>query len=413
MSKFTNKQARFIAPVILLIVTFIAVFILNSKEIKAGKSVVVGELPHVEVIELEPQRLNLDIRSNGVVASRVKARLVPEVTGKISWVDSKWHDGGFFKQGEAFFRVEKHQYENYVAKAKAQLAESKALYIQEQGMALVAKKEWEQRNQRSRKDSGKAAKSLALREPQYASAKARYEAALSDFKLAKINLKKTVVRAPFDGILQKKAADIGQFISANQALGEFYAVDFAEIRVPLTESNQHLIAIPSLQNSRSTPVKVQFKSRVSLNVYDAELVRTESVLDEVTKVLYGIVRVKDPYQIKSASGKPALRMGSYVSVMIPGRDIEGLYVLPAAVLRGGNRVYVVDDDNVLRSHIVTLQSNYDGITVVSSGLEGGVRVVAGRVGEAMEGRKVTVSIRGEEKPSTPDSVPAEEKLGAE
>lgn len=390
MSVFTDNPRRFLAPLILILVTFVAVFFLNAKKPQVMKLVSIAELPSVEVATLSPQRLNLDIRSNGVVTSRVESRLMPEVTGKITWVDSKWHDGGFFKKGEAFFRIEKHQYENHLAKAKAQLAESKAVYIQEKGMAHVAKTEWEKRNQRSTKVSDTAGRSLALREPQLDSAKARYEAALSDVKLAGINLKKTTVRAPFAGILLKKTADVGQFVSANQILGEFYAVDSAEIRVPLTESNQHLIAIPSLQNSQSTAVVVQFKSKAGVNEYPGELIRTESVLDEVTKVLYGVVRVKDPYQLKSGSGKPALRMGSYVSILIPGRDMEGLYVLPPAVLRGGNRVYTVDENNILRSKIVTLQSNYDGITVVSSGLEGDVRVVKGRVGEAMEGRKVII-----------------------
>ncbi len=396
MSASINNVQRLLAPLILLVATFVVVFLLNDKEQKQSKTAVTSELPAVRVIELSPQRLNLDIRSNGVVTSRVEARLVPEVTGKINWVNSKWHDGGFFKKGEPFFKIEKYQYENYVAKAKAQLAESKALYIQEQGMAQVAKQEWEKRNSSSKKSSDAAGRSLALREPQYESAKARYEAALSDLKLAEINLKKTSVRAPFDGILLKKVADIGQFVSANQILGEFYAVDSAEVRVPLTQSNQHLIAIPSLQNKQSTPVEIHFKSKAGVTVYSAELVRTESVLDEVTKVLYGIVRVTDPYQLKSKSSKPALRIGSYVSILIPGRDIDGLYVLPPAVLRGGNRVYVVDENNTLRSKVVTLQSNYDGLTVVSSGLAGKVRLVSGRVGEAMEGRQVNVLLNNVE-----------------
>ena len=393
MSTPVSFFKRLSAPAILLLVTIGLVFLLNLKEKVPKMAAVVGSLPMVEVVEVKPQNLTLDIRSNGVVSSSVEARLVPEVTGKIIWVSKQWHDGGFFQQGQIFFKIERHQYENYVAKARAQLAEAKALYIQEQGMAHVAKREWEQRNRGAVNERNDTAKSLALREPQFESAKARYEAAVSDLKLAEINLSKTDVKAPFNGIVLKKSANIGQFVSANQLLGEFYSVDSADVRVPLTESNQYLIDIPKLRGTQSTPVQVSFSSKTGATNYQGSLIRTESVLDEITKVLYAVVRVDDPYQLKKLSEKPALRLGSYVSVAIPGRDMSGLYVLPPAVLRGGNRVYTVDQDNILRSHQVVLQSNFDGLTVVSSGLDGVVRVVTGRVGEAMVGRSVDINIQ--------------------
>ena len=52
----------------------------------------------------------------------------------------------------------------------------------------------------------------------------------------------------------------------------------------------------------------------------------------------------------------------------------------------------VDDENILRIKKVTLQSNFDGLTIVSSGLEGQVNLVVGRVGEAMEAREVDIKM---------------------
>ncbi len=383
---------KLLPPIVVICITLLVVYLLNSEDALIAQAKKELLKPVVSVVEVKPEQVSLDIKTNGVVTSRTQSRLVPEVTGKIISVNKKWVDGGFFKKGEAFFKIERHQYENQVAKAKAQLAEAKARYVQEQGMVHVAKKEWAQRSERSRQEAGDAARSLALREPQYESAKSQYEAALADLKAAEISLTKTSIKAHYDGILLKKAADIGQFVSANQAVGEFYAVDYAEVRVPLTESNQHLIDIPSLHSKSETPVTVIFSNKAGTYEYEARLVRTESVLDEVTKVLYGVVVVTDPYQLRAKTTKRPLRIGSYVQVRIPGRTIDGMYILPEASLRGGDRVFTVDADGVLRARQVGLLSNYDGLNVVSSGFSGGIeKVVVGRVGEAMEGRQVDIA----------------------
>jgi len=405
-----SKFVKGVVPVGILVFALMIAWLLNSDDARQAVEKIEIAAPSVNVQEIKPQTLSLDIRTNGVVASQTKARIVPEVTGKIIWVNKNWHDGGFFKKGEVLLRIEDYQYVNQLARAKAQLAEAHARYVQEQGMVHVAQQEWNKR--KNRQSDSAAARSLALREPQLESAKAQYEAAQADVKSAEIQLQKTELKASFDGIVLKTQVDIGQFVPANQQIGEMYAVDMAEVRVPLTESNQHLIDIPALNSGKKTPVVVSFSDKSGVTDYPGYLVRTESILDEVTKVLYGVVQVEDPYQLKSGAGsdkKNALRIGAYVSVSIPGRKLENLYVLPKAVLRGGNRVYTVDEENRLRSKLVSLQSNYDGLTIVASGLAPNVeRVVVGRVGEAMEGRKVDVTLLNAK--TSGDVLPAAESL---
>ena len=383
-----NRLKKNITPLLIVLGTLLLVVWMNSGEDLRIRPNIVDISPEVSVVRLEPQTLSLDIKTTGVVTARTQLRILPEVSGKVTWVNPKWQNGGFFSEGETFLKVEKHQYRNNVAKAKAQLAEANARYVQEQGMVNVAKKEWDQRRNKS---TDKAAKSLALRQPQYASAKAQYEAAKSDLLIAELSLRRTELKAPFDGIVLKRTADIGQLISANQAIAEFYAVDYAEVRVPLTESSQHLIDIPSLHNDVETPVIIDFADKSGITKYNAILTRTESVLDEVTKVLYGVVVIEDPYQLKSDKSLKPLRIGSYVSVHVPGRDIRGLYALPDTSLRHGNQVYIVDAESKLQLKDVDLLPNYNGLTLVANGLgDTAVDVVVGRVGEAAQGKLVSI-----------------------
>lgn len=383
-----NKFLALLLPfaIIAIAVAVIYSFSLAEKPIDKKAEAANVSSGYVNVQQLEAQSRSVNVNANGVVTARTKARLLPEVSGLVVKVSPKWRNGGFIKKGEVLLQIEKAQYLNQVSRAKASVAQTKSVYVQEQGLAEVAKKEWERRK---RSDANESSKALALREPQLASAKSQYDAALSTLEAEKLRLAKTTIRAPFDGIVQNKSADIGQFVSVGQLLAEFSAVDYAEIRIPLTQSNQQLIELPGLKDSGKLAVKVILQNDQELLQYQGYLSHTEAVLDQVTKVLYGVVIVQDPYQL-SKKGISPLRIGAYVSVEIPGKTIDNLYVLPPQTLRHGNKVWVVDDENVLQSISVKLLNNYDGEVIVSQGLSGKPRVVVGSVGQALLGKKVEI-----------------------
>lgn len=346
----------------------------------------INRIVHVQA--LKPVSRNINVIANGVVTARTKARLLPEVSGLVVKVSPKWRNGGFIKKGEVLLQIEKAQYKNQVARAEASVAQAKSVYIQEQGLADVAKKEWQRRKQSG---NNAAAKALAMREPQLESAKAQYHAALSTLESEKLRLNKTTIRAPFDGIVQNKTADIGQFVSVGQILAEFSAVDYAEIRIPLTQANQQLINLPGLQDTSRTKVVVSLQNdpdQQAIN-YDGYFSHTEAVLDDITKVLYGVVIIQDPYRLNIDKREQPLRLGSYVSVTIPGKAISDLYILPPKTLRHGNKVLLVDTENILRSIPVKLVANYDDEVLVSHGLPENPVVVVGSVGQALIDKEVT------------------------
>ena len=289
----TNKNNK-ILVLFIICITVLAVYLMNRDSDQTASIVDDPLIPEVVVQTIYPKAMALGVETGGVVLARTQIKILPEVSGRIEWVSSKWHNGGFFKQGELMFKLEDHLFKNNVAKASAQLAEANARFIQEQGMVNVAKQEWQKRKNKS-KDP--AAKSLALREPQFASARASYEAARSDLNVAKLNLSRASFYAPFDGVVVNKIADKGQLISSSQAIADLYAVDFVEIRVPLNESQRGLVDLPSLNSSLDLPVKVVQTFGAEKILYEGKLIRTESVLDEQTKVLYAVVAVENPYQI--------------------------------------------------------------------------------------------------------------------
>jgi multidrug resistance efflux pump len=79
------------------------------------------------------------------------------------------------------------------------------------------------------------AKDLYLRKPQLEEAQARLASAEADLEQARHDLAKTTVIAPYDGLVSAKNTDIGQFVTTGASIAETFAVDYAEVRLPIPE----------------------------------------------------------------------------------------------------------------------------------------------------------------------------------
>ena len=77
--------------------------------------------------------------------------------------------------------------------------------------------------------------------------------------------------------------------------------------------------------------------------WEGKLVRSEGILDTGSRVVYAIVEVQDPYNLKSSHNAP-LRFGQFVEAEITSRQNEELVVLPRSILRLDNTVLTVNDN---------------------------------------------------------------------
>lgn len=382
--KSRNFRQHLLIPVLILVVTAGVVMVMHLSSPPAAKKEEAEVVHKVSVITLAPTRFTVPVHSQGEVIARTQVRLLPEVSGKIIDVSPKWNNGGYFRQGEMMLKIEDHTYRNHVARTKASLAQAQSAYVQEQGIAYVAEKEWKKRGGGEKNE---AARALALREPQLKSAKAQVDAAEAELKAAELSLEKTTIKAPFDGILLKKAADIGQTIGSGQMLGEFYAVDQAEIRVPLTETQQALMDLPGLNENASISAIIRFQTDDAQIERPGRFVSTEGVLDELTKVLYGRVIIDDPYAMQDAT-LPPIRIGAFVQVVMTGKTLDGVFVIPGDTLRRGDMVWTVDAENKLHLQKITyLKLRQDDLVVVG-GLQAGDRLAVGSLIKPSEGKLV-------------------------
>src|SRR5690606_20166615 len=89
----------------------------------------------VEIQELAPRPVQVNLQSYGLVRPRVQSQLVSQVGGKIDFVSESFRDGGFFDKGDALISVEKTDYEIAVRAAEANLLDAERLYQEELALA--------------------------------------------------------------------------------------------------------------------------------------------------------------------------------------------------------------------------------------------------------------------------------------
>ena len=121
-----------------------------------------------------------------------------------------------------------------------------------------------------------------------------------------------------------------------------------------------------------------------------EVVRVEGRLDERTRMVDVVVRVKKPY-----ARKPPLAIGLFVTVYIEGRTLPDAAVIPRIGLRQGAVVWLVDQGGRLRFRKVQVAYTEGEDVMIESGLQDGELVVISTLKTVTDGMAVrNVVLRG-------------------
>ena len=240
---------------------------------------------------------------------------------------------------------------------------------------------------------------MASAEAGNAEAQANVDAAKADLQKAERDLYRTRIRVPYDGLVKEKAADIGQFVSPGTRLGVTFAIDSAEIRLPLASSDLMFLNLPSATGSETTNQPTVILRASSGNItheWTGRIIRTEGVVDERSRVIYAVAEVEDPYGVLGETRTTPLAGGTFVHGTIDGIPGENLTVFPRHVLRSDNTVLVADSEKKLQVRSVGVVRSTPESVYIDSGIEIGDRVITTAIDAAIPGTEL--AINGEEEP---------------
>jgi RND family efflux transporter MFP subunit len=398
---------------VVLIVAVVIFIGLKATAPKPKEIAVTPTVPSVRVHTVEKSPMQLEVRTQGVVEPSTQTTLVTEVTGKIINVSPAMEAGSFFKKGEVLLQIDPRDYESALAGAIADIARAEADLATETAEAEQARKDWE------RMGNGREASDLLLRLPQLARVEANLTSAKAAVSKARNDLERTRIVAPYAGRSREKMAEIGQFAGSGTQLGQIFATDYVEIRLPLSDSQLGKLSAEVLthrEGAWTDAPAVTLNANVAgkKHSWQGKITRIEGVVDEKTRFYYVVAKVDDPYGILTPREAP-LTVGMFVEATIAGRSVSSAAVIPRNALHPGNKIYLVDKNDQLQIRSVQVISSDSSTATISDGIQSGERVIVTNLATPIEGMKLVVtnnspSERADVVNSTADTTPGEPDL---
>lgn len=347
-------------------------------------------VPLVQTVAARASDEPLEVVAHGTVVPRVETELVAEVAGRIVSVSPAMVAGGFFEEGDLLLEIDPVDYELAVARARLEVARAARTLAQEEAAAATARREW------SELGRGEGTP-LALHEPQLAEAQASLEAARAALAKAEHDLARTRVVAPYAGRVRSESVDVGRYVAPGTPLARIFAIDRAEVRLPISDRELAFLALPldgeppagdGAGDGGAPRVTLVARIAGQDHTWSARIVRTEAELDPRTRMLVAVAEVADPYDRADRREGPPLAVGQFVEARIEGLLARDVFALPRRALRDGDRVFLLGTDGRLAVRDVHVLRRERERVLVDRGLADGEPVITSPLELAIPGMRV-------------------------
>jgi RND family efflux transporter MFP subunit len=186
----------------------------------------------------------------------------------------------------------------------------------------------------------------------------------------------TVVRAPFDGLVEQRLVSIGDYVTPGTKVAS--VIRTSNLRVELTVPGQYLAEV---KTGGAVTLEVDaYPGQVFTGLirYVAPALRAESRALIVEAV------------VPNETGQ--LKPGLFATAKIEQTSEEPAVLVPATAVRsvsGAARVYVVESDGVAQERLVTTGQAVGDLIEITSGLAAGDTVATSNVTQLTDGAPVT------------------------
>lgn len=337
--KKTAILLRLGLPFVIILVGWAGYLFLSIEDEKPKKEEADKRTIKTRATDIVRTNYPVSVKTHGFIRPHNEVTLTTEVAGRIIDVAPAFETGNFFDEGDILLSLDSSDYEAAAISAKAQLARAEAQYALERTRSDQAKLNWEDLGYREEPNE------LVLRLPQVRETKAAVDAAKAQLERAERNLERTKIRAPFAGRVRQRNVGLGQSVGTNTPLGTIFAVDYAEVRLPVSGRQLRFLRLPESTADPALPVTLSDALNEHMNHnWKAKIVRTEGILDPNSLELFAIARVDDPFGLNSES--PPLRIGQPVTGYIQGQTLTNVIALPRSSVRQLDQIYLIERETL-------------------------------------------------------------------
>lgn len=378
---------QLVMVVVVLVGAVLITSLLGSSRSALERSDTKELAPLVATIDVQPATHRIFVEGSGTVETGADVNIVPQISGRIEWMNPDMRSGGRFAANEVVFRVEPVEYKLAVQNQQASVASAQTDWELEQAEGQAAAAEWKQIN------PNEAIPALVARKPQIRQALASLQSAKASLANAKLDLARTNFSFPFSGRVRASTIEVGQYVSAGQSYGTAYSLDGLEIEVPLADKDLRWF---DPDGNTKAVVSTTYLGRT----YElpARVARTGAELNAQTRFSTVIVRLDQPstenaYDAQAVKSEAKdersyLLPGVFVNVRFFGPEVDDLYEVPVEAFQENNILWVVVDGRLqsVQPQIFHLGSE----TNLVKGLTPESKIVSRAVSGAVDGMSVRV-----------------------
>jgi RND family efflux transporter MFP subunit len=353
----------------------------------------------IEPVKQESMRRSVDVV--GTLAAVDQVTISSEADGKVSRILADLGDR--VKAGETIIDSEKQQYSS--DQQKAALARALAQYgapdpqhlpdiektpdVQKAAAELHQVRQAFERAQELHKralipkqqlDDAEAA--LQAKQAGYESSlqsaknlRASIQASEATAKLADRQLRDTDIRAPFDGIVEKRLVNLGELVKTQMPVMAVVRVDPLKVMAEIPER-----MAPWISGGQAVELRVDAYPD---KTYTGKVSRISPAVNTATRAF--------PFEALVPNRDATLKPGTFARVHIESDKHDEILTLSYAALQyryGVNRVFVVDGDKLVVRELKVGERIGDRIEILS-GVKAGERVAVTDVEKLADGMKVT------------------------
>lgn len=363
--------------------------------------------PVVTVSDLKPADHPIRIEAYGTVVPARRVLLRTQVSGRIIDHPPALSPGGVLAEGVEVIRIDPADYELRVKQEEVALASAKAAFELEQGQQVVAAKEWA-----LLKDEIEAPQEMedfALRRPQKRQAQAAVDAPENRLALARLDLERTVVHAPFNALVLDESVEIGQLISPQDEAAELIGTDEFWVRVAVPYDVLARIRFPQPPDDVGSTAKVFIEEkRAQPRPRQAHVLRLLGDLSERGRMARILISIDDPLCLSDdhpPDDTPVL-LNSYVRVVIDAGVLKDVVEIPRAALRENAQVWLRDAEGRLQIRDVNIRWRQSESVLITNEFADDERLITSRLAVVVPGMQTRVgSLPGESVAVREDQVP--------
>lgn len=444
-SKIGIEVIRYVLPIVIIAGGVFGMMALASLKQPPGSREMQEVSPLVDLVQVQTYDQPVEVTIDGEVVPFREVVLPAEVAGRVISKSPECEVGHFVMQDTLLFEIDPTDYEVEVERLEALLAQAgesvEELAVEKQNAELLVDLAAEQlalqkrdleritklRNrgvsteselETAKQNELNSRNNLLTLSNQVRLLEARKDRLLreqdrvsAELRKAKIDLKRTKVYSPVDGVIMEELVEEDNYVSRGASLLKLEDTSKAEVRCQLRVEemrwfwNQIEGQAPDelfdpIYTLPNVPVYVDLNIDGQICRWQGELSRYDGVaFDPTTRTVPCLVTVHKPVAGKFINLKedlvgmrrvPALMRGMFVELHFQVKSHEPLLSIPAAALRPGSKVWKFEDAKLHIKTVKVAQATQRTILLYAADSEvtAGDEIVTSPLPVALEGMKL-------------------------